>query len=65
VNDNAARIFAGEVTPEEGCAKIYPEMQQIIDETCETLLPSPGLPHKGFQVWIFQGPPHVLKNPYL
>lgn len=32
VNDNAARIFAGEVTPEEGCAAIYPEMQQIIDD---------------------------------
>ena len=32
VNDNAARIFAGEVTPEEGCAAIYLEMQRIIDE---------------------------------
>jgi hypothetical protein len=32
VNDNAARILAGEVTPEEGCATIYEEMQRIIDE---------------------------------
>jgi len=32
MNDNAARIFAGEVTPEEGCAATYPEMQRIIDE---------------------------------
>jgi len=32
VNDNAARILAGEVTPEEGCAEIYQEMQRIIDE---------------------------------
>ncbi len=32
VNDNAARIFAGEVSPEEGCATIYPEMQRIIEE---------------------------------
>lgn len=33
VNDEVARIFAGEVSPEEGCAKIYPEMQRMIDET--------------------------------
>lgn len=32
VNDNAARIFAGEITAEEGCANIYTEMQKIIDE---------------------------------
>ena len=33
VDDNVARIFAGELTPEAGCAKIYQEMQRIIDET--------------------------------
>lgn len=32
VNDYAAQIFAGEITAEEGCAKIYEEMQKIIDE---------------------------------
>ena len=33
VDDNVARIFAGELTPEAGCAKIYPEMQRIIEAT--------------------------------
>lgn len=32
VNDNVAKIFAGEITPEEGTAAIYEEMQKIIDE---------------------------------
>lgn len=31
LNDNVARIFAGEITPKEGCDNIYTEMQKIID----------------------------------
>lgn len=33
VNDNAAKIFGGEITAKEGCDNIYKEMQKIIDET--------------------------------
>ncbi|MDY0091560.1 MAG: sugar ABC transporter substrate-binding protein [Candidatus Vecturithrix sp.] len=33
VNDAVAQIFAGEVSPDKGCAQIYSEMQRMIDET--------------------------------